>query len=281
MWMLYFDQMSHDRFGTVRQQIWSLLHYPLHMAILLCVEGNTSLIVWNSAVQALKWIWSIEPQDRSNPAAGFNSTEDFIQHLNGTMWDIHNRFKSRQWNTTYYWERNFTAIENYTSTYGFRSDEWNNRTGSMINFMFNNAQVFVFEAHADTLAKMNAVVSPHANPRMTLHAIYDVFNVTVMQFYIGAGSMLLLLAVMYWFNKVHKAKWEFGEMINRVVVGFGLIIAGIGAVIGNKTISGFKFKASNWIIAIVVFGLLLGKFSPGSETWGLHDADSSDSALPG
>ncbi|KAF2108827.1 hypothetical protein BDV96DRAFT_503677 [Lophiotrema nucula] len=265
LWMLYFDQLSHDRFGTVRQQIWSLLHYPLHGAILFCVEGNTSLIVWNSAVQGLKWIWSITPPNIAQPAAGFSTSEAYIDHLNTTMWDVQARFKSKPWNATYPWTRNLTAIANYTSTYGFATPEWNNRTSDIITRMFNNAQEFVFEAHADTLGKLNAVTTPNQSAAAHLQAIYDVFNVTVLQFYIGAGSMLLLLAVMYWFNKSHKTKLEFGEMITRVVVGFALIVVGVAAVMADKTTKGFKFSASNWIIAIVVLLFLLGKSRPNSS----------------
>ncbi|CAO2653769.1 Nn.00g031800.m01.CDS01 [Neocucurbitaria sp. VM-36] len=252
LWMLYFDQFSSDRFGTLRQQMWSILHYPLHMAILLCVEGNTSLIVWNSAVQGLKWMWSLEPNNYSDPAAGFNDTSHYLSYLNQSMYDIDARFKSKYWNATYDWGRNFTTIENYTATYGFRTEEWNNRTGNVVRYLFDTAQVFVFEAHADSLAKLNAVTAPSSNPRYKLDRIFDVFNVTMMQFYIGAGAMLLVLAMMYWFNKLHKTKYEFGEMINRVVVGFTLMIVGVAAVIGDKTINGFKFRLSHWVIPIVV-----------------------------
>ncbi|KAH5578404.1 hypothetical protein HBI24_163160 [Parastagonospora nodorum] len=252
LYMLYFDQLSHDRFGTVRQQIWSLLHYPLHMAILLCVEGNTSLITWNTSVQALRWMWDLAP-DFSDPSDGFDSTSDLLSSLNRSMWQIDARFPMKYWNATNKWHSNFTAIENYTATYGFRSDEWNSRTGELIRSIFDNAQVFVFEAHADTLGKLNAVSAPATDPRQRLERIYAVFDTAVLQFYIGAGAVLLVLAVMYWFNKLHKTKYEFGEIINRMVVGFALMIVGVATVIGNKSMSGFKFVGSAWIIPVVVF----------------------------
>ncbi|KAF2821170.1 hypothetical protein CC86DRAFT_303518 [Ophiobolus disseminans] len=270
LWMLYFDQLSNDRFGSVRQQIWSLLHYPLHTTILLCVEGNTSLIVWNSVVQGLKWMWSLAPINYSDPGAGFDDTSDLLNHLNQSMWAIDARFHSKRWSTTYRWQSNFTAIENYTTTYGFRSDEWNNRTGNLIRYMFDNAQVFIFEAHADTVGKLNAVSAPATNPRQRLDRVFNVFNTTVMQFYIGAGAMLLILAIMYWFNKLHKTKYEFGEMINRIVVGFGLMIVGIAAVIGDKTTSGFKFATSHWIIPIVVLCFVGGTSLPFPRSSNLH-----------
>ena len=258
--MLYFDQHSHDRFGTVRQQIWAVLHYPLHSAILLCVEGNTSIIVWNSAVQALKWIWSIRPEDYSNPADGYSDTDSFLDYLNKSMIDVNGRFKYKYWNATYNWNTNFTAIENYTDTYGFRSEEWNSRTCEVVRHMFDRAQVFVYEAHADSLAKLNAVTSTSTSPRAKLDAVSDVFNTTTMQFFIGAGCVLLVLAIMYWFNKVHKTKHEFGEIISRVVAGFILIILGITVVIADKSESGFKFKGSHWIIPIVVLFFAGGKY---------------------
>ena len=38
-WMVYFDNHPHGHFGTIRQQIWSALHFPIHLAIVGLVEG--------------------------------------------------------------------------------------------------------------------------------------------------------------------------------------------------------------------------------------------------
>lgn len=55
--------------------------------------------------------------------------------------------------------------------------------------------------------------------------------------------MLLVLAVLYWFKKIHKTKYEFGEISNRIVVGSALILVGVATVIGDKPTGGFKFKS--------------------------------------
>lgn len=39
LWMLYFDNHPHGHYGTIRQQVWSTLHFPLHLAIVGVVEG--------------------------------------------------------------------------------------------------------------------------------------------------------------------------------------------------------------------------------------------------
>lgn len=56
--MLYFDQIENDRFGTIRQQVWAVLHFPLHVAILLTVEGSARFIIWWSAVENANFAYS-------------------------------------------------------------------------------------------------------------------------------------------------------------------------------------------------------------------------------
>lgn len=43
IWMLYFDNRAPYDFGTIRQQIWSTLHFPLHLAIVGAVEGSQQM----------------------------------------------------------------------------------------------------------------------------------------------------------------------------------------------------------------------------------------------
>ncbi|KAF2810489.1 uncharacterized protein BDZ99DRAFT_520558 [Mytilinidion resinicola] len=43
VWMLYFDNSPHGHYGTIRQQIWSVLHFPLHLAIVGLVEGSQQI----------------------------------------------------------------------------------------------------------------------------------------------------------------------------------------------------------------------------------------------
>ncbi|KAF2432144.1 hypothetical protein EJ08DRAFT_659161 [Tothia fuscella] len=220
IWMLYFDQIEHERLGTIRQQIWALLHYPLHVAILLCVEGNTSLIVWNSVVQGLKFVWGFKPVDVSNPAAAFTSSTAFTDNLNASMWKIDAQFKSKSWATTYNWNTDIAKIANLSST--FKPSEWNNATGTIILNIYNSASVFVFEAHSETLYQMLTV---YRRPKIQQHLL-------------------------------HKTKYEFGEMINRTMIGFVLAMVGVVGVLANKTEYGFKFAASSWIIPIAVFAFL-------------------------
>lgn len=95
------------------------------------------------------------------------------------------------------------------------------------------------------------------NPGDELNAVYRVFDVAVLYFYSGAAAMLLILAICYWFGKLHKSKYEFGEIINRTLVGFTLLVIWIPTVLSDKTETGFKIAASNWIIPVVVIAFAI------------------------
>ncbi|CAI6261960.1 unnamed protein product [Periconia digitata] len=43
IWALYFDNFPHGHYGTIRQQIWSLLHFPFQLAIVGVVEGSQQI----------------------------------------------------------------------------------------------------------------------------------------------------------------------------------------------------------------------------------------------
>lgn len=39
LWALYFDNQPHGHYGTIKQQVWSVLHFPLHLGIVGTAEG--------------------------------------------------------------------------------------------------------------------------------------------------------------------------------------------------------------------------------------------------
>lgn len=43
--MVYFDNQPKTRYGTIRQQIWSVLHFPFHLAIVGAVEGAQQMVL--------------------------------------------------------------------------------------------------------------------------------------------------------------------------------------------------------------------------------------------
>ena len=63
VWMLYFDHTDKvddagARINTEKPwcQLWAILHFPLHVAILLTLEGSAKLVVWWNANEAFNFL---------------------------------------------------------------------------------------------------------------------------------------------------------------------------------------------------------------------------------
>ncbi|OAQ79461.1 low temperature requirement A [Purpureocillium lilacinum] len=53
-YMLYFDTLNRHHFGSIRQQIWSFLHFPFHAALVLCVSGMAQFVTWQKIAEVLQ-----------------------------------------------------------------------------------------------------------------------------------------------------------------------------------------------------------------------------------
>lgn len=87
LYMIYFDWMSEQHFGTIRQQIWAFLHFPLHLFLVLGVEGIAQSIKWRAANVVsnsfiAEWTAFTIPDE---PSESYFS--DLASQLNGTAYD--------------------------------------------------------------------------------------------------------------------------------------------------------------------------------------------------
>jgi low temperature requirement protein LtrA len=58
LYMLYFDRMQEEHFGSIKQQIWSFVHFPLHVVLVLVLQGVSLLIIWAQVVPVLFGMYS-------------------------------------------------------------------------------------------------------------------------------------------------------------------------------------------------------------------------------
>jgi len=54
--MLYFDRINYEHFGTKREGLWTFVHFPFHLALVLLMEGAAQFIRWRKALEVLKYI---------------------------------------------------------------------------------------------------------------------------------------------------------------------------------------------------------------------------------
>ena len=233
IWVLYFDQIEHDRFGTIRQQIWAMLHYPLHVCILLTVEGSTALILWNIIVNTDDAWWSWYPVDweadgtpKNNFGRYYGGPEETVQWLEYAVGNISTYFKPGVLEEEYDFRKNFTSILDLQEKQDivFATEKWNEKVGEIVEDMWIAVENFIFENFGVEVPenqqhKTSAAGGSEVSKNKSL---WEVFSTVFVYFYIAAGFFLIVLAGMYWFGKTKKSKGEWASIAVRVVAGAGL-----------------------------------------------------------
>ena len=241
--MLYFDQIEHDRFGTIRQQIWALLHFPLHVAILLTAEGSTLLIIWNEIAQDIDWM----SNNLSDPAY-FTSSQAYASSLLTNLTNFEYSFKQKYLLDSY----NYTAGAANFSHLDFATTEGMNKAEDLYDDMLTKVAVFLFE-------NFNVDLPPDASTggsELTqLEELANVFWTVFLYYIIAGGCLLIILGVMYWFGKTNKSRWEYGSIAVRIAVGLGLALVSISYLFNTS----FNLFFSPWMIPMVVIIYFIGK----------------------
>jgi hypothetical protein len=241
--VLYFGQIEHDRFGTIRQQIWALLHYPLHVAIVLTVEGSTQLITWWIALENLTRL----NKDFSTLDTDYSAnTTIFVDRLSQTMIEFDLRFKKE---IIPDFTSQYEAIKDLNITVPAESEQiW-----AIVADIYNSITSWVFKLFgfklSEELLKKAKTTYEHAD------AIFQAFYTVFVFFLISAGSVLILLGVLYWFGKSHKSRGEIGSVFIRVFAGLGLALISTSV----YTSAADKLLGSAWMIPLVVLVFLIGK----------------------
>jgi len=57
--MLYFDNHPTGHYGTIRQQIWAVLHFPLHLSIVGVVEGAQQLAAARYVIRGKATVYAL------------------------------------------------------------------------------------------------------------------------------------------------------------------------------------------------------------------------------
>ncbi|CRL25099.1 unnamed protein product [Penicillium camemberti] len=88
VYQLYFDNVRMEPFGSVNQQLWSLLHFPFHLALALMMEGTNQILLCAHVVRDLFNLTAI--------FEGEVSLQERLITLNETVHTIYERFPSTE-----------------------------------------------------------------------------------------------------------------------------------------------------------------------------------------
>ncbi|MCJ1474324.1 hypothetical protein MMC13_002982 [Lambiella insularis] len=209
IWMLYFDQEETTHVGTLRQQFWTILHFPFHITVLLVVEGLNRLSVWTKILDVTTPLLDkFTPFLEGNPPTGNNMTE-LITYLNETLQPLFEQFSSNQ----------LVQAPNITDALELIRESTDNVTFS--------DSVFELLSEGFNFVCENVGVEPPkefktGDPTSALAGIFDLFNTVFVYFFICAGLCLIFLAILFWTGKRRKLRGEILAIGVRILVGLGL-----------------------------------------------------------
>lgn len=222
-YQLYFDRMQEEHFGSIKQQIWSFLHFPLHLVLVLVLQGVSLLIIWRQAVEAMngwqndllpavQWLRGVieDPDTASHYPDGTYFARWVANSIfyNGTVGEVFTFFANQTcYNAVYIAvpkgvdaSKEITAVA--TATYDIwegidnvlvdptnttASDQftygWNNMTTSTLKTLFDSFSVTV--AKSKDKSKSKTVVDLES----LVHQYYAIFDL-VMTYTFIAVSLL-------------------------------------------------------------------------------------------
>ncbi|MCJ1418351.1 hypothetical protein MMC32_004698 [Xylographa parallela] len=235
MWMLYYDQTETEHVGSFLQHIWMICHFPLHLAVLLTVEGISQFSVWRKVVDLmLPFVSSMENYPSNIPRA------DLTVYFNNTIQALYGRFSG-------------STVEQpdlgaYFDVFGDPTTSLDQRIAAGYNITYAGI-IFVCENFEIELPESNS--ADEAGPEQKFEEIYDSYIVVFIYFFVAAGLTLIFLALLFVLGRRERVRGDHLLMVVRVLVGLGLSFLALMALPSNPTGDIGSYVNSAWMLPTV------------------------------
>ena len=220
---LYFDHVNTDSFGTIRQHIWAILHFPLNLAILLTLEGVNQLALWSVAQQQ---VTAAENLLDAALTAGSGHQAAIVGTINDTVNALETNFASSP-PIPRIIETGLTDI----LAGNFTDDSAHSLGVAVVLFLLQSYGYHITSYTPDAIGPFTTIITS-----------------AFLYFFISAGAALLILATLLWLGKKKTSGAEWGCVGVRVAIGTGLCLITLMSV----TDDGDNFVLSGWLLPTVV-----------------------------
>ncbi|KAI5460667.1 hypothetical protein BGZ63DRAFT_357982 [Mariannaea sp. PMI_226] len=211
VFLVYFDWMKASHLPTLRQQLWTIVHFPFHLAMVIFMQSFTQFILWSKIVHTLKKVnfEGLFP----NEATASTTTQQIVKHLkmaaDAFFKDYPPKYQS-SWETydealanistlpNHFWtdiyENGFTddnSLVNQTDSDNFL-EYLNNLINCMRNGLLGTFGINIVEDVSDdnknaTATELEKLVTAETVNRFEIVFIYG---------YIAAGIIIILTALL-------------------------------------------------------------------------------------
>ncbi|KAG0633377.1 bacterial low temperature requirement A protein-domain-containing protein [Tuber brumale] len=218
-WMFYFDYNPRNvHYGTIRQQIWTLLHFPFHLSIVLSVEGLRQLTTWHGMNTYISKI-SQEAETLTEPA---QVAEWFQLQFSPLYEDGGSKTVVKGY-------PNITA--NIDSLVTLANNDDTSQTGyrHMVNELLSELLVGIAEYYGVKAPRPKAHLIGQEEPFSEdgpLGRVLAVFNLVYEYFFVSLGCAFILFAAFTFLVRRNKDVHDYLSIAIRLAVGvvmYGMI----------------------------------------------------------
>ncbi|KAG4435579.1 hypothetical protein IFR05_008925 [Cadophora sp. M221] len=252
IWDLYFSKTPNRHFGTLKQQIYTILHYPFHLALALVLEGQ---VLWteiaNVGNRAVRLFAPAGDILTSNEPAAVQ-----VQKLNETFYSILNDIRYRNFFPVQEIEDAFNAT--YTAVLAHNDTSISNTLDSVITLIYNgllaDEGIQISDKTTQEIANSYTQRGNRTIGTLTSDAYAQLFGVSFIYYLVCAGVVLIMLGVFRWLTLSRK------DGFDRVAIGvrvlLGLLLCGLSFLVVQK--SGDlvdRYTESGWFLATFLLAL--------------------------
>lgn len=285
LFLIYSHWMDdEEHLGTVRQQIWSFLHFPLHVALVLEVEGASQAITWAAAVTRARELTyhfeeftdsldeNTDPEDYAEAAESLGEmATSVIHHQLENSGDLNSTLKSFAnveitLNAT-------KAIANGAEDPISASNAFWWLYGTLFNTIFRIAK---FDA-ADDMETIEYTKDFAQRADYKEEAFEDIqdaysqFLITYLYFFIAAGSVVVFCALLGALSTKQKTPYDRIRLGVTFWIGVGLMMV---TAIYIDTAALRAYLTSLWMLPTVTLALWISKSTSTGKHVGEADFDS-------
>ncbi|TVY43268.1 hypothetical protein LSUB1_G000922 [Lachnellula subtilissima] len=252
LYMLYFDWLNiHDHFGSIRQQIWTFLHFPFHLFLVLSLAGTSQVIIVRKLAEAV----AILSDKFTSGFAKFNddsveySIDDLVSTFNTTIQNIFVTYPPTFTSTITEVQDGLEQLRHAT-TNSTQDDALTDVLSTVINSIYESYGVELSEKDTANLT------SAEQNEKYA-----HVFEVLFIYFFVTIGGTILLMNLLNYLSISHKSspRLSLGSWLRlafNTIIGVALCaVAGIA-----RTTGAMNYLVSPWVlptIAIALFSILV------------------------
>ena len=265
VWMLYYDQTEKKRVGRLRQELWTILHFPFHICILLLVEGQATLTVWlkidDLSAPVFPAAFNIPfflDANVTSPPTGTDLTS-YISSLNETLQGVFDHFQSPQNPDPFPAGLDGVLADVAANQYN-SSDDF----AYAINYIYYQSFSGIcglFNIEAPEKDRSGAESSGDAGAQ-AFNDIINIFFTVYTYFFVAAGLTLIALTLLLRLGKREKYRTEMFGMGVRYVIGIGLALLALmnlPALTDWDNAAIYVYINSPWMMPTVLLSYLLGK----------------------